>query len=146
MTTTLHKSNHPSSSMSRLTGMESFNFKTVSILFILLFNAYCMSAQKMTVLNGPQKTSFSINSSALQIVNPASVPPLPKVYTAHIACNFPNIESASGQTLPTMDDSEMFNYDFLLADATVIKAKDLNTNFSKTTIKSSKNKLAPKLN
>jgi len=45
MTTTLIKKDNPSSKMNYFTGLESFNFKMVSILFIVVLNITQLSSQ-----------------------------------------------------------------------------------------------------
>jgi hypothetical protein len=117
MTTTVTKTNSPSSKMKTFTGMESFSFKMVSILFIILLNATNISAQSF----GPKSSNCSIIKPTMvyhKKSTTAKRPEAPKVYNIHIVREFPILEGVTKQDLKKMDEHEVFDYELIFGSVT----------------------------
>ena len=149
MTTTLIKTNSPSSKMGYFTGMESLSFKMVSILFIVILNITSLSAQT----NDPncQTQTFIYPTVTFQAqTKSVIVKHHPKVYTVYIAKTFPTLQASASHALVAMSDTELFDYEQMFTDSTHIRHHKSSKNNSVATAKSSKknakNKVAPKLN
>ena len=111
--------------MNYFTGMESLNFKMVSILFIVLLNITSLSSQnkvsefKSKALIYPTSTYYKQKAkcSALHMEK--------KIYTFYLAKTFPLLEASTKQNLAVKDDSETFDYSTMFCSASTLKA-DLN--------------------
>lgn len=116
MTSTQIKINNPSSKMSQLTGMNSFSFKVVSILFIIILNITGLSSQNSAPVtrnySGFIKPTVSYSKKATVVPRPTSQ----KVHNLHIVRNFPILEGVSKQELTAMEVHELFDYDLIFGN------------------------------
>jgi hypothetical protein len=124
MTTTLIQSKNPQAKMHSITGMESLNFKMVSILFIVILNITKLNSQTIAG-NFGYKNQNSIYASSFPVkekeqshfVNPT------RVYTLFMARTFPKLENAAKNNLNKKEDTEAFDYDVLFCQVVKTEIK-----------------------
>ena len=145
MTTIEIKTNTITLKGSFLKGIESMNFKMVSILFIVVLNLGTFSAQSNHLVCTTGKLSLTKHEP----LKNAFIGPKYKVYTVFLAKTFPVLEGTTN-SLNFMEESELENYDMLdniLADETFdLLPKVLEVSKVKIVSKNQKNKIAQKLN
>ncbi len=149
MTTTLIKTNNPSSRIYNLTGLESLSFKMVSILFIVILSVTHLSSQTSDQKGKVHAFAYADLNSGLES-KPMVISVQPRIYTVYIAKNFPTLHSNLSTKLQAMSDSESFDYTEFFTDSLLKKngavPKIVSLAVTKSIKKYTKNKVAPKLN